>query len=193
MNARSFIACLCLTLVLPATAVEPPASPKMPAEMVRFYQHVNFIACFSTKEERVKAATASEKDSAAQPERLRLLSQVIREVQKATHEIDPQINSRVAAMAFFDLDQQANQVISCDGSEGTFTVTVRVTTVDPVTQMWLVKNYEQIKTGEMKDEFTRHTDHLHRQKGHTEVHTWRLMAGEWKRQEAPHVLLKLSK
>lgn len=171
----------------PATAAEAGA----PAEITRFYQDVNFAACFSTPEERTLVShmiQTHETDKLSA--RLQTLAQAVQRIREASTFIDPQMVHE--AGSWKSPDEELTEIASMQRTENRILVEVITRSVSPETRSWLVAQYDHPVQKSAAADAAGMAEVL-KQKTRKEIHIWNQVHGRWVRKEAGVVLLKLSK
>lgn len=180
----------------PAPAALPPPHVAIPAEISRYYQDVNFAACFSTPDERTLVShivETSETDKLSS--RLQTLTQVVRRITAATTSIDPQMvhDRRLADSAGRPLgikDEELTEIVSVQRMGNRIQVGVWTRTVTPKTRSFLVAGYDKEAKQPDSEEYSASVAEVLKQAPHRETHTWHFRHGRWVRDEAAVVPLK---
>ncbi|MFC5456890.1 hypothetical protein [Prosthecobacter fluviatilis] len=193
MEIRSLFLTLSLgSLLSAAEPVRPAVSPlaSAPAEVLQYYNNVNFISCFSTPEERKLVGYMIRTRAVDHlPKRLQTVALTVQSVRKASVSVDEAMVVRPAANDDLCPTEELTEVAATYRDEKVIRVEVHLRSLSKEARSWLVTQYEKVAqhpTADL-DTFMRSTLS---QTVRKETHTWHQVNGRWVRREAGVVLLK---
>jgi hypothetical protein len=169
-------------LAAAAPASTAQQGPSLPPEMVAYYRDANFVAAFSTVEERRRLSAGEESPATSLPRKGRLA-----DVRNAIKRIEDRVWRPFSKQKNLPEDVRARpewmRVIQAEINRGTAMVRVRVFPVPQRLQEKWIAAYEPERAASPSDDDLRSSQDVGTADSRLEMHFWFTVGDRWMRKE----------